>query len=396
MPDQVLTEFAAVRGSAAFAAAVERIAGSDDATVADMLAATAIAAPTGAEAARGAWIAGRLRELGLDPQSDEAGNVVARAPCSDAGLPHVVLAAHLDTVFAADTDLGVGRDGDRILAPGISDNSRGLAGMLAVVRGLQHAGWPLRAPVTFVATVGEEGVGDLRGAKHYMQQNGRSTGVFIALDGAGASRIIHAAVGSRRLRAVFRGSGGHSWSDWGAPNAIHAAGRAVAACASLPLPAEPRTTLTVARIGGGTSINAIPGEAWIELDLRSEDPAALAELEQQVRQALREAAGDEGSDAMTCDVTVFGDRPAGATPRGHPLVRLAEQATHAVGLEPELASSSTDANVAMSMGIPAIAIGAGGDAGAMHTPREWYDNANGVAGLERALLVVMGAAGVAR
>jgi tripeptide aminopeptidase len=317
----------------------------------------------------------------------------------------VVVASHLDTVFPAGTDLTISHDGTRMLAPGISDNSRGLAGMLAIARALRQARWPLRAPVVFLATVGEEGAGDLRGAKHYMEQNRAATGAFIALDGAGATRIIHAAVGSRRLRATFRGDGGHSWSDFGAPNAVHAAGRAIAACAGLPLTAEPRTTLTVARTGGGTSINTIPAEAWIEIDLRSVQRAALTELEDRVRQALQQAAdaegrgaegrGAEGRGAVSCEITVFGDRPAGSTPREHPLVWLAEEATRAIGAEPEHTSSSTDANVAMSMEIPAIAIGAGGDAGGMHTTGEWYDNTDGAFGLERALLLVMAAAGSA-
>jgi tripeptide aminopeptidase len=384
----------AVRATVSGTAAIAHSRRDDAQVVADMRTITAIAAPTGSEAERGRWVAERLRAAGIEPLEDGVGNIIAPAPAAEPSLPRVVVAAHLDTVFAADTDLSITDDGGRILAPGISDNSRGLAAMLALVRALAAAGWPLRAPVVFMATVGEEGVGDLRGAKYYMEQNAARTGAFIALDGAGASRVIHTAVGSRRLRAVFRGSGGHSWSDWGAPNALHAAARAIAACTALPLPSSPRTTLTVARIGGGTSINSIPADTWLELDLRSEQRGALIELEARVRSILQQAAAEEGP-GMECDVTVFGDRPAGTTPRAHPLVRLAEDATRAIGLEPELAGSSTDANVAMSLGIPAIAIGAGGDAGCMHTTAEWYDNTGGSIGLERALLIVMAAAGVA-
>jgi tripeptide aminopeptidase len=386
-----------ISGSAAFAAARACIHDTDAQTIADMCAATAIAAPGGAEAERGRWLAARLESSGLTARTDEAGNVIALTPAADTAAGDIVVAAHLDTVFTADTDLTLHRDGDHYRAPGISDNARGLAGMLALARALAAAGWPTRAPVAFVGTVGEEGAGDLRGAKHYLAQHAGRTAAFIALDGAGASRIIHAGVGSRRLRVQFRGPGGHSWSDWGAPNAVHAAGRAIAALCALELPAEPRTTLTVARVGGGTSINTIPADAWIELDLRSEQRDPLRDLERRVHDTLRQAAtdGSTGDETMTCDSAVIGDRPAGVTAAAHPLVRLAEEATRAIGLVPELTSSSTDANVAMSLDIPAIAIGAGGAAGGTHTTGEWYENADGALGIERALLIVLGAAGLA-
>jgi tripeptide aminopeptidase len=384
-----------VQQSDAFRTARSVVHETDAVTVAHMEQATAIPAPMHGEAARSRWLAERLRELGLEPVTDAIGNVIAVAPSLDRDAPRVVIASHLDTVFAADTPLEFVRDGARVSAPGISDNARGLAGLLAIARALHAADWPTRAPVTFVGTVGEEGAGDLRGAKHFMAEHGSTTGVFIALDGAGDERIIHAGVGSRRLRATFRGPGGHSWSDWGAPNAIHAAGRALAALLQVELPPQPRTTLTVARIGGGTSINAIAAEAWFELDLRSEAREPLLELESRVREALQRATDAEGgAGGMECDVVVFGDRPAGATAPHHPLVSVAVEATRAIGREPVLTSSSTDANVAMAAGIPAIGMGAGGEAGGTHTPGEWYDNVDGPAGIERALLVVLAAAGL--
>ncbi|HSJ06781.1 MAG TPA: M20/M25/M40 family metallo-hydrolase [Longimicrobiales bacterium] len=383
--------------SAAFRVARDVIHGTDDQTLADMVDATRIPAPLYGETERGRWFAGRLRETGLQPVIDDVGNVIAVTPSASPDAPRIVVASHLDTVFAADTDLDVRRDGSRLTGPGISDNSRGLAGILALARGLASAGWPTRSPVAFVGTVGEEGAGDLRGAKHYVATHGGRTGAFIALDGAGATRVINAGVGSRRLRVTIRGPGGHSWSDWGAPNAVHAAGRTVAALLRLPLPESPRTTLTAARIGGGTSINAIPAEAWFELDLRSELLEPLADLEARVRSAVEHAAKAEGrtAGAMTHAIDVIGDRPAGATRPSDPLVALAVAATEVMGLTPQLASSSTDANVAMAAGIPAIAIGGGGDAGGMHTVGEWYDNGGGPSGLERALVVVLGAAGLA-
>jgi tripeptide aminopeptidase len=397
MAESVYQSLDTVRSSAAYRQALACIRETDDQTVADMETVTRIAAPTGAEAERGAWVARQLEDLGLTVEIDEVGNVIAVTPAAQPAAPAVALVAHLDTVFAADTDLTISRDDGRISVPGISDNGRGLAGMLAIARALHAAKWPTRTPVAFIATVGEEGVGDLKGAKHVVARRGDRMAAFIALDGAGAARIIHAGVGSRRMRATFRTRGGHSWADWGEPNAIHAAGRAIAALTTIDLPGDPRTTLTVARTGGGTSINAIPSEAWIELDLRSESATALRDLETTVLDTLHHAASTESTadTPVSCSITVFGDRPAGQTPVDHPLVRLAEQATRAVGLVPELTSSSTDANVPMAHGIPAIALGAGGNAGGMHTTSEWFENEDGHRGIERALLVVAVSAGVA-
>jgi tripeptide aminopeptidase len=386
---------AEVQSSAAWQAARAHLHATDARTVEEMCQVTAIPAPTGHESQRGRWVAARLAELGLEPRVDAVGNVVATSPAADPGAGEVLLAAHLDTVFAADVDVIVRRDGGRLLAPGISDNGRGLAGMLAVARALHHAGWPNRAPVTFAATVGEEGAGDLRGAKHCVAERASGMAAFVALDGAGDNRVIHAGVGSRRLRVTFRARGGHSWADWPAPNAVHAAGRAIHALGTLELAADPRTTLTVARVGGGTSINAIAAEAWLEMDLRSEEHHTLHQLETTVLELLRRAAQAESApgDVVTWEATVIGDRPAGATPLHHPLVRMAGEATRALGIRPEFTSSSTDANAAMAAGIPAIAIGACGDAGGMHTTGEWYSNDHGARGVERALLVVLAAAG---
>lgn len=392
---RVLSQLA---GWGAFERAREQLRATDEETLQDMLHVAGIAAPGGGEAARAAWLSRRLGEHGLEPQLDDVGNVIATARSADGATREIVLMAHLDTVFPADTPLEVQRNGTRLSGPGISDNARGLAGMLALARALAAANWPNRAPITFVGSVGEEGAGDLRGAKHYVRTRARRTGAFIALDGAGSARVIHAGVGSRRLRVHWSGPGGHSWSDWGAPNAIHAASRAVARLIALPLPERPRTTLTVGRIGGGTSVNSIPAASWFELDLRSESDTALQELEAAVRAALAVAAREEGGAGarMSCAIEVIGDRPAGATPVDDALVQLALAATRACGIEPELSSSSTDANVAMAAAIAAIAIGAGGDAGGTHTTGEWYDNTTGLLGLERALMIVLGAAGVTR
>jgi tripeptide aminopeptidase len=381
----------------AVAHALARLDSDDARTIEDMCAIAAIAAPTGGEQERAEWFRVSLAAIGLDDvDTDAVGNVLGWWPAPlRPGLPPVVVAAHLDTVFDSDAPLEVVRDGRMLRAPGIADNARGLAALLAIARALASSDWRSTRPLALVATVGEEGAGDLRGAKHFMAQHAASTAAFIALDGAGADRIIHAGVGSRRMRVTFSGPGGHSWSDWGRPNAIHAAARAITALLDIALPERPRTTLTVARTGGGTSINAIPAEAWIELDLRSEAHDPLLRLESAVRNALESATRLEARAAdLTCSIELIGDRPAGSTPADAPLVRTAVAATRAIGRTPILTSSSTDANVAMAAAIPAIAIGAGGIAGGTHTPAEWYVNEEGPLGIERALLIVMTAAGL--
>ncbi|HEX8210184.1 MAG TPA: M20/M25/M40 family metallo-hydrolase [Longimicrobium sp.] len=361
-----------------------------------------IPAPPFGEGERGASVLERLREAGYrDASVDEVGNVLAILPGA-AGAEPVVVAAHLDTVFPAGTDVEPRLDGGRIYAPGITDNSRGLAGMLAVARLVRTASVRTRRPIVFVATVGEEGTGDLRGVKHLFREGSplRTAAAFVALDGSGVRRIVHRAIGSRRLRVTVEGPGGHSWADRGAPNPIVALAAATAEVSTLALPHPERSSLTVARIGGGTSINAVPDAAWLELDMRSEVPGVLLELEASVRGIVKRVVREEstgrrsGTQALSCDVAVIGDRPSGETPARSELVRISTQVTSSLGAKPELVSSSTDANVPMALGIPSIAIGVGGDSGGIHTTDEWYANDHGALGIERALLIVLEAAGV--
>ncbi|MFL5386271.1 MAG: M20/M25/M40 family metallo-hydrolase [Longimicrobiaceae bacterium] len=376
---------------------------SDARTLAEQLELVVIPAPPFGEEARGARVLERFRELGLaDARRDAEGNVLGAVPGGDAAAGPVVVAAHLDTVFAAGTALAPRHENGRIYAPGITDNARGLAGMLAVARLLAGAGVRPRRRIVFAATVGEEGAGDLRGVKHLFREGGelRGADAFVALDGSGLRRIVHRAIGSRRLRVELSGPGGHSWADRGAPNPIAALGAAVARITALALPEPARTALTVARVGGGTSINAIPDGAWMELDLRSEAPGVLPRLEESVRAVLARAVDEEdarrrqGTEALAAKVTVIGDRPSGETPPRDPLVQAAHAVTFALGQKPELVGSSTDANVPMALGIPSIALGVGGDSGGIHTTDEWYSNENGALGVERALLIVLAAAGV--
>ncbi len=360
----------------------------------------AIPAPTGDERRRGDELARRLGQVGLDAaRRDRAGNVVARWGGGDGA--GVVVAAHLDTVFPPGTDLTVRQLGARIVAPGIRDNARGLAGIAALAAACRHAGIRTLTPITFVATTGEEGVGDLAGARHLFADPGFRPLAFIALDGAGTERVVHRALGSRRLRAGYRGPGGHSWAAFGVANPTYAVAVAAAAIGELALPTSPRSTASVVRIGGGSGLNTIPQEAWLELDLRSENEAALDALYGEASQILARALDAAnrrraaGTAPLALQITPLGHRPSGVTDPNHALVLGAVAATRSVGHEPELAAASTDANIAISRGVPGIALGAGGRGGDTHLASEWYENVDAPAGLFRALLVVCAAAGLA-
>jgi acetylornithine deacetylase/succinyl-diaminopimelate desuccinylase-like protein len=375
-------------------AARQHIERSDEVTLARQAALSAIPAPTGAEGARGAKLAALFGEAGLaDVTVDEVGNVTGwlGARRDDP----VVLSAHLDTVFGNGLDVSVARRGGRLEGPGISDNARGLAALVTVAEALVRSRLSTVRPVRFIATVGEEGDGNLRGVRHLF--DGRAPPMrphtFIALDGAGLERIVHRALGARRYRATYSGPGGHSWSAFGVANPANAVGRATTLLADLPAQHAPRRTCAVVRLGGGTGLNSIPQEAWLDLDLRSEDPRALAQLDATVQAALARALAAEnghraaGTPPLSLDLRRVGDRPSGLTPRAHPLVQAAIAATRALGRPHELACASTDANVPIALGVPAIALGAGGHAGDAHLPSEWYENVDGALGVVRALLV---------
>lgn len=359
---------------------------------------SAIPAPTGAEAARGERVAQLFHEAGLnDVAVDAVGNVRGWYGRRAGDDESVVVSAHLDTVFGPDIDVSVRRRGDRLEGPGIADNARGLAALITLAEALAEADVRVARPVLFAATVGEEGRGNLRGVRHLLSPDSSSRppirpSAFIALDGAGVERIIHRALGSRRYRATYRGPGGHSWAAFGVANPANAVGRAVARLAELAPSTTPhvaRRTCSVVGLGGGSGLNCIPQEAWCDLDLRSEDPRALAQLDETVQRALSDAV----EPGLTLDVRRIGDRPSGVTPRTHPLVRAAVAATRAVGGSHHLACASTDANVPIALGVAAIALGAGGRAGDAHLPTEWYDNADGALGVVRALLVTVSIAG---
>ena len=399
--------FAEVWQSEALDEARRALVALDEDIVRDQISITRIPAPSGEEGERANWMAERFRERGLERvRIDAAGNVIGRRP-GEAGVPEdesaaqrpVVICAHLDTVFPRHTKLEIHRAGPRVRGPGIGDNARGLAVMLALARVIDGRSLRTRAPVDFVCTTGEEGAGNLRGAKALFAGPARDAIAAIALDGAGDERIVHRALGSYRYRIEFRGRGGHSWTSYGVPNPVHAAAIAAARMARLPIPTEPRTTLSVVRTGGGLSLNSIPDNAWLEVDLRSVSPAMLEQHDRTLREIVRVATLDEnsrrsrGTPPLASEVLLIGDRPSGETPTDHPLVEMAVEATRLIGRAPELATASTDSNVPISLGIPAIAIGAGGRGGDAHTEEEWFDNTDSQAGVARALGIVVGAAG---
>lgn len=362
-----------------------------------------VPAPPFGEGERAEYLRSLLAECGLEgARIDGEGNCVALRR-GRGERPLLVVSAHLDTVFPEGTDCRVARDASgRMRAPGVADDACGLAALVTLARALEEFGIETEGSLLFVGTVGEEGEGDLRGVRHLLTGGewAARADAFISLDGPGLDRVTHAALGSRRYRVRCRGAGGHSWGDFGTPNPVHALGRAVARLAAYPAPKRPRTTFNVGRVEGGSGVNVIPREASMDVDLRSESPEELGRLDAFFRRAAREAAEDEnasrraGTPPLELDVKLIGDRPGGETPISHPLVRLALEATRSLGARPFLDCSSTDSNIPISRGVPAITIGAGGASGNTHTLDEWYDPRGRHLGLKRALLVLLGTVGM--
>jgi acetylornithine deacetylase/succinyl-diaminopimelate desuccinylase-like protein len=289
-----------------------------------------------------------------------------------------------------------------MFAPGIADDGCGLVALLALTCALEETGIETKGSILFVGTVGEEGEGNLRGARYLLTAGewAREIDAFVSLDGPGLEGITHRAVGSRRYRVRFAGAGGHSWGDFGVPNPVHALGRTVARLIAYPAPKKPRTTFNVGRVEGGAGVNCIAQDASMDVDLRSESPDELQRLDAYFRRAAREAADEEnatrraGAPPLELEMKLIGDRPGGETPKDAALVRLAEEATRALGSTPRLDCSSTDSNIAISLGLPAITVGAGGLSANSHTLDEWYDPRGRELALNRALLVVLGTVGM--
>ena len=348
-------------------------------TVEQQVQLTEIPAPPFKEQVRAEEFRRRLLTLGFqNVRIDTEGNVIAERPGTGAG-PVVVLSGHLDTVFPEGTDVRVRREGNRLVAPGIGDDSRGLAVLLAVARAFHEVRLQTNGTIVFVGTVGEEGQGDLRGVRHlFAKEMAGKVDYFISVDGTGFG-ITHAAVGSNRYRVSYKGPGEHSYGAFGMPNPIHALGRAIAAIGDLQVPSDPKTTFSVGTVTGGTSVNSIPFEGIMEIDMRSEEPSTLIELDGKVRAALAAALQAEkarwprSTVPLTMVLDTIGIRPAGRQLESAPIVQTALAASRAMGIASELGASSTDSNIPMSLGIPALTLDGGGRGGGSHALEEWYE-----------------------
>jgi acetylornithine deacetylase/succinyl-diaminopimelate desuccinylase-like protein len=370
---------------------------SEPETIAEQVALCEIPSPPFGETERGIAYRERFEALGLgEVRIDAEGNVLGEI---GSGAPRVVLSAHLDTVFPAGTDVSVRREGATLTGPGIGDDCRGLAVVLAVARALQHFEIEPAGSIVFVGTVGEEGPGDLRGVKALFDDTlAGKIDYFVSVDGAGRS-ITHAAVGSNRYEVTFRGPGGHSYSAFGMPNPIHALGRAIAKVADLEVPGDPKTTFSVGLVEGGTSVNSIAFAATMTVDLRSESADALAELDAAFRAAVEEALREENgrwdSDVqLTVEVESIGVRPAGEQPTTAPIVQAALATAEQLGFSAPTGASSTDSNIAISRGIPAVTIDGGGSGSGAHSLDESYDTTDSHVGTQWALLLALTLAGV--
>jgi acetylornithine deacetylase/succinyl-diaminopimelate desuccinylase-like protein len=363
---------------------------------------TEIPAPPFKEDKRAQRFAAMLREAGVDAvELDDVGNVVARRSGKTGGRI-VALSAHMDTVFPEGTDVRVRFEGDKMMAPGIGDDTRGLIVILTVLRAMNQASIETDADLLFIGTVGEEGLGDLRGVKHLFRDGGPRIDSWIAVDGGGLDRIVHQGLGSHRYRVTFKGPGGHSWGAFGLANPAHGLARAVHYFdkeAAQFVASGPRTSYNVGRIGGGTSINSIPFETWLEVDMRSVSPARLEGIDALFKTAVAKAMEEQNAsrrsgDPLSVDVKLVGDRPSGMVDTKTPLVQRAMAATRYFGAEPRLGTGSTDSNVPIALGVPAITIGRGGAGGGNHSLREWWANENGHLAIQRALLIALAETGL--
>jgi acetylornithine deacetylase/succinyl-diaminopimelate desuccinylase-like protein len=370
-----------------------------DQVIADLIRITETPAPPFKEEKRAALFAQMMRDAGIkDVTIDAEGNVLALRPGREEG-PVFVVSAHLDTVFPEGTPITVTRAGERLMAPGIGDDSLGLASLLAWARLLEANRITTRHPVLFVATVGEEGPGDLRGVRHLFT-NGEYAGrigAFLSVDNADAGRIVNGAVGSRRYRLGFKGPGGHSYGAFGIVNPMVAMAETVRGLYAVTVPADPKTTYAASVVSGGTSVNSIPDAITLEVDMRSSSPEALAALEQAMLAAAEAGVAGENAarstraGAITLEPVLIGDRPAGGTAADHPLVVSAMRASKAAGFVPRLDESSTDSNIPMSLGVPALTIGTGAGGGRTHSLEEYLETGRErfVAGLSVGLAVIL-------
>lgn len=370
----------------------------NDYTTQEQIDITSISAPTFMEEERGGDYYKRLVSLGIENvKTDEVGNVFGIRRGKGEG-PTLVVCAHLDTVFPDGTKTEAKWENGKVFAPGIADDGRGLAVVLTLIRALNHAGIQTDGDILFGATVGEEGLGDLRGVKALFSESNKIDG-FISIEPGDPERTTYLATGSKRYRVTYNGPGGHSFGNFGTPSAIHAVGRAIAKISELETPINPKTTFNVGLISGGTSVNTIAEKAGLVVDIRSTSQIELDKLEETLLSILRRAAEEEnkrwGSSSLTVESEIVGDRPAGVQDSNSVIVRASLEASKTLGFEPILAeASSTDSNVPIHLGIPAVTLGGGGDFGGAHTLQEYYDPTDAFYGAQKILLTVLGLVGI--
>ena len=375
-------------------AAIDAAKTTEAQTIADQIRFCEIPAPSFKEEVRGQELKRAFTQLGLqNVRIDKAGNVLGDYQGA-AAHPHLVLAAHLDTVFPEGTDVKVKREGALLKGPGIGDDCRGLAVMVAIVREMKKANVKTPGSITFVANVGEEGLGDLRGVKELFKVTLKDQiDRFVSIDGTGV-HVTNVAVGSHRYRVTFKGPGGHSFGAFGLANPMGAMGRAIARIQDMQVPRQPRTTFNVGRTGGGTSVNSIPFEAWIEVDMRSSDPASLAAVDATFQKAVDAAVVEENQrwgkpGVITVVKELVGDRPAGSTPENSAIVRNGLAAATVLGFTSTLGEGSTDTNIPMSLSVPSITIGGGGRGRDAHALTEAFDTTDAWMGTQHALLLTV-------
>lgn len=369
-----------------------------DETLEEQIRLTKIPAPTFLEEKRGEYFLNKFKDLGLaDVYRDSVGNIIGLRPGAGNG-PRLVVSAHLDTVFPHGTEIKVRRENGKVFAPGISDDGRGLAALLTLIETFQKHSYETVGDILFVATVGEEGLGDLRGVKALFEGRDDLDG-FISIEPGSPSRIIYLATGSHRYRVTYKGTGGHSFGDFGTPSAIHALGRAISYISDLDVPNEPKTTFNVGQITGGTSVNTIAQEASMIIDIRSTSHDSLLEIEEKIIKMIHESVKEEnerwGKQDIKVEIEQVGNRPAGEQNANSPIVQAALAATQAVGQEIVLVGpTSTDSNVPISLGIPAVTLGGGGVCGGVHTLEEWFDPTDAHLGIQQILLTTLGLTGL--
>jgi len=397
------TAAAALQDDARVAHVLDFLRIDTSATTDEQVRITEIPAPPFHEGARAAYMKKLLSAAGLRVEIDGTGNVIGEYSGTSQDI--VMLAAHMDTVFPAGTNVSVKREGGRLLAPGISDNGTGLAALVVIARALREAKIKTNNTILFVADVGEEGEGNLRGMRALVDAYKKRLKYVIALDGSATEYVTTAALASRRVEISITGPGGHSWSDFGTPNPIHALGRGIGRFVAARVPESPRTSFNIGEIEGGTSVNSIPARAQMKVDLRSESDMELGKIESFLRDSVQSGIDEEmaaardrgmagGTTTLDLKISVLGVRPAGELPENSPLLAALLAADTRLGNRSRRERSSTDANIPLSVGIHAISIGAGGRSGGAHTTEEWFEPIGRELGLQRVALTLLAVAGL--